>query len=219
MKILKPTIHLSLTIATLFIPYSSYADESKHWLRLGPGHIIFDESAKLSIAGNEVPGGDVSISEDTTIIAELGYNISQNFALGFTFGIPPTSKVNGSGAISAAGRLGKVHYAPSILSGQYRFHNFGNARPYVGVGAVYYKVLDTDDGAIENLSVDDGWGTVLQAGVELPLSGKAGFFLDLKKIFVSVDGGGSLPAAGGAPISANVQLDPWVIQSGLSFKF
>lgn len=195
------------------------ADEGPWRVRVGPARITFDESVTLSAGGAAVPGAGATLSDNTALLAEIGYRLTPAWSLGLTIGVPPTTKVSGSGTAEAFGRLGKVTYGPLGLTAQYQFDLGLPVRPYVGAGAVYYMIMKTRDGAIQDLEVDNAWGSVLQVGAELPLSERYGLFLDVKKLFLKTTASGVLPAAGGAPVSANVTLNPLVVHAGLSIRF
>jgi len=188
-------------------------------LRVGPGRIAFDEKITLSIGGAPVPGAGASLSDDTTLLVEIGYRFTPAWSAGLTIGIPPTTDIDGSGSAAAFGRLGEMEYGPLALTAQYQFNAGGTLQPYVGAGAVYYLVMDEKDGSVARLKVDNAWGSVLQAGVDYKLSPTLGLFVDVKKLFLKTTASGNLPALGGAPVTADAKLDPLVIQAGLLLQF
>lgn len=195
------------------------ADEAKWWMHMGPGYVSFDESLSLKMAGHEIPGAEVSISGATAAIFELGYRFAPSWSASLTFGTPPTSDINARGTVKAAGKLGKVQYAPAVFAVQRWFDGPGKTRPYIGVGAVYFKVLSSKDGAVQNLEIKDGWGSALQAGFEVPIQDNFSFFFDVKKTFIRTSTEGILTAAGDAPITANVRMDPLLFHTGISVAF
>lgn len=209
----------ALTLASLvFCQEARAADEGTWWLRLGPGQISFSEKVTLRAAGNVVPGAGATVSNNTALLAELGYRITPEWAAGLTIGIPPTTKVTGSGTAQAFGKFGEVTYAPMGLTAQYRL-DAGGWRPYAGAGVVYYMAMRSKDAAIQQLDVDNAWGSVLQIGAEVPLSKQYGFFIDVKKLFLKTHASGVLPAAGGAPVTADITLNPLVVHAGISVQF
>jgi outer membrane protein len=110
-------------------------------------------------------------------------------------------------------------YGPAVLSLTRYFDPFGPLHPYAGLGINYTKILANRDGFISDLKVDDGYGPALQAGVELPLGDSWSFAVDVKKIFVKTSATGTLPALGGSRASAEVRLDPTIVQTGLVKHF
>lgn len=211
--------HAIALVPVLVAATPSHAEERPWWAHVGVVHVMFHERSVLSSGGVPVAGADAKASDNTTLGLELGYRLSQHWATAVMVGVPPTSTVTGAGTVAPLGAIGKVTYAPLVISGQYRFGSFGAVRPYLGAGAVYYMVLDAQDGALRQLSVKTGWGSSLQAGLELPLGERYGLFLDLKRMFVRTTATGVLPALGGAPARADVKLNPLVVHVGLSASF
>jgi outer membrane protein len=132
-------------------------------------------------------------------------------------GIPPRPGITGRGSVASLGTLGEVRYGPVIVTGVYRLPRMGPVRPYAGLGAAYAIILDPDDGSVSRLRVHNDWGFVLQAGVEMDLGRRWGAFVDVKRMWLSVDADGFV--AGNVPVAARVRLDPTLVSAGLKFRF
>ncbi len=210
---------VSALAAGIALAGAAQAQEADWRLRLGPGRIAWDETVRLNVGGSAVPGAGATLSDDTALLAEIGYRFTPAWSLGVTVGVPPTTAARGTGAAAPFGHLGDVKYGPLGLTAQYQFNTAGRLRPYVGAGAVYFKVFEDRDGSIERLKVDNAWGSIVQAGVDVRLSPRLGLFLDVKKLFLDTDAHGTLPALGGAPVRADITLDPLVLQAGLVIDF
>lgn len=78
----------------------------------------------------------------------------------------------------------------------------------------YTLYYNEDPGSQQSLKIDDAFGVALQAGVDIPLQGKWGWNFDVKKIYVDADSKWNNGA-----ISGNIDLDPWVIGTGVSYRF
>jgi outer membrane protein len=194
--------------------------EADPWrLRIGLGRIAFHEKITLSTGGSELPGAGARVSDNSSLLAEIGYRFATHWSTGLTIGIPPTTTVRGSGAAEALGEFGRIRYGPAALTCQYQFGTGATVSPYLGAGLAYYLVLRDRDGSIDRLKVDNAWGTVLQAGVDYALSPSLGLFLDVKKLFLKTTATGTLPAARGAAVRAEARLDPLVINAGLVLRF
>ena len=71
------------------------------------------------------------------------------------------------------------------------------------------------------LSLDDSWGVALQAGVDIPLGENWGlnagvWYIDIgttADVTLGLDGGSS------ATVSFDVDIDPWVYNVGVFYKF
>ncbi len=195
------------------------ADENAWRLRIGPGRIAWDEQVTLSIGGAPVPGAGARLSDNTTLLAEIGKRFTPSWSAGLTLGIPPTTKASGTGAAEPFGELGRIKYGPLGLTAQYQFNTDAALQPYVGAGAVYYMVFSDRDASITQHKVDNAWGSMIQAGADYNFSPTMGLFFDVKKLFLKTTATGVLPALGGAPVRAEVTLDPLVIHAGLVLRF
>lgn len=193
--------------------------QSDYSLKIGPARIVFDESANFNVAGTPLTGANATVSDRTTLAFELTYRLSEALSAALTFGLTPTSTVSGSGSLSASGELGRVTYAPAVVSLQYAFSPLSGLKPYLGLGAVYFLATDTKDGAVQQLKVDNRFGASLQAGASLPIAKGISIFADVKKFYLKTRATGNVPALGGAPVSADVRLNPLVFQAGLGFDF
>ena len=186
------------------------------WVHAGPVQVQFHTKADVSVGGAQVPGGGVDASNSTTLGLEIGYDLTPNVATRLTIGVPPTTKLTGTGPLQGAGDLGRAKYAPAVLSATWSFDGLGAFRPYVGAGVNYTIVLDSQDGAITSLKVKSAFGSVVQAGFDVLLGQRWGLFLDLKKIFLRTTADGMV---GPAPTSASVRLDPLLVHGGVSYRF
>lgn len=186
------------------------------WVHVGPAQVQFQTKADVRIAGAAVPGGSVDASGSTTVGAEFGYDLTPEWSARMTFGVPPTTRLTGTGSLAGAGELGQITYAPAIASLTWSVPGLGAFRPYVGVGINYTAMTKTQDGAIRSLRVKNAFGGVLQAGVDLPVDRRWGLFLDLKKIYLKTTVTGTV---GGAGTEASVRLDPLLVHAGVSYRF
>lgn len=83
----------------------------------------------------------------------------------------------------------------------------------------YFLVTKSKDGAVQQLDVENAFGASLQAGAAYDISPKMALFVDVKKLFVKTKASGAAAALGGAPVSADLKLDPVLIHAGIEFKF
>lgn len=194
--------------------------EGTPWtMRLGAAHVGFRTKANVTVNGTPVPGADAKASSNTTLALEVNYDLSPELKARFLIGVPPTTTLTGTGALAGTGTLGKVQYGPAVLSLTYALGQLGPVRPYVGAGINYTIVFKSQDGFISNLDVKNAFGTVLQAGFDVPLDGGWSFGLDARKIFLKTKVTGTLPAMGGAAAAADVRLNPLVIFASVGKRF
>jgi outer membrane protein len=179
---------------------------------------------------NVAPGGafltgisNIAIRPDYTLGLEAGYFVTPNIAIALSAGVPPVAhlKATGFGLATPLGTnlLGSVRYGPAMLLLQYHFTQFGAIQPYLGVGAAYLLNFgNISNGILNNFSLDQNFGLVLQGGADLMLTQNWGVFVDLKKVFMSTDAQGFVLNTA-IPIRTHVQLDPWLVGAGVTFKY
>ncbi|MBX3494236.1 MAG: OmpW family protein [Parvibaculum sp.] len=166
---------------------------------------IPDEDATTSI------GGNVSVSNDWVPEVDFTYFVTDNIALEL---IAATTRHDVSH--SAAGSLGKVSLLPPTLTLQYHFMPKERFSPYLGAGVNYtfFYNEDAPGGAITSIDYKNSWGWALQGGVDAALTGNWYANVDVKKIFLSTD-----VSINGGAVTADVDLDPWIVGFGVGYKF
>lgn len=208
---MKKTVVLPSLLASCALCVPAVRAEEPPWsLRLGVAHLAFDTDAAISVGGAPLPGANAEVKNNTTLVLEVGFRLSPAWTARLLLGVPPTTTLTGSGTITGTGTLGRAKYGPLALTATYGFDALGPVRPYLGAGVVYNIVFESQDGFISNLDVKNSFGSVLQAGLELPLDGGWSVALDVKKIFLKAKATGTVAAFGGAPASATLTLNPLV---------
>ncbi len=87
--------------------------------------------------------------------------------------------------------------------------------PYVGAGINYSYFYGEESGAgFTDLDVEGGVGVALQVGSDIWINENWGLNFDVKKLFLNVDG--TLNNGG---VRADIDLDPWIVGAGVSFRF
>lgn len=203
---------------------SATAGDSPWSVRVGPAMAVFDASANVAVAGANVPGANIGVKDNTTLGIDIGYALNDRWTIRAALGIPPTTTLSTAGTLKGfvpplTGTLGKVKYGPAVLSATWKFGGFGAFEPYVGAGVNYTHVFSSEDGDIAGLKVKSAFGTVLQAGFDVPIDRNWGLFLDARKIFVKTTATGTVPALGGPPAKASVTLNPLLVHVGASYRF
>jgi outer membrane protein len=198
---------------------SASAQDSPWSVRLGAAHIGFDTQADVFLGGALVPGGNAKAKSNTTVGLEIGYSISPEWTGRLLVGLPPTTTLTGKGTLAVGGELGKATYGPAVLSLTYGVGQWGSIKPYVGAGIVYNIVFKTKDRFITDFDAKNTFGTALQVGIEVPLEGGWSIGLDARKIFLKTKASGTVPAFGGAPVNADIKLNPLVIFASVGKRF
>jgi outer membrane protein len=177
---------------------------------------LYNSHATITTNGNVIPGSNARVTDNVTAMFDIGYDLSDRWALMLMAGIPPRPAVDGKGTVSSFGTLGAVRYGPIFFTGVYRFPEWRGFRPYAGAGGAYVHVFRNYNGAVTELNVHDNWGFALQAGVEYRLSRSSELFVDYKRLWLHLNADGQLA---NAPVRARVTLDPDVISTGVKFHF
>lgn len=198
------------------------AQDSPWSVRAGVAAIRFSPDSTIELpTGVPVPGAAVGVKNNTAAALEIGYELAHDWTLRFAMGNPPTTTLSAAGTLPPAptGTLGKIRYAPAMLTLTYGFGDLGPIRPYVGAGINYTWVMKETDGDIARLKADNAWGGVLQAGFDVPLSRQWSLFFDARKVFVKTQARGVVPALGNVPGSARIKLDPAIYVVGVGYRF
>jgi outer membrane protein len=203
-------------LAVAALGSTAHAQETKWFVHGGPALVSPHEKAKITAGGSPLAGGDVSIPSRWTVEGELGYFVTPNIAVAVAAGAPPTFDVNMAGSLAGLGKAGTMTGGPAGLLVQYHFNRTGRIQPYVGAGASFLVVFDTDDGLMTNLKAKSAVGTALQVGADVMINDRVGVFLDVKKAWVGTIATGTM---GPAPVRAKVNVDPIVTNFGVTYHF
>jgi outer membrane protein len=206
-------------LALMSIACTAQADPRLGWyIQGGPAGVAFNEGATVSAGGSVVPGGGATLSDNATLAVGIGYRFSPEFSVIGILGIPPTTTVDGTGPLTGL-TVGKVTYGPAILALNYHIPTGGRLQPFVGAGINFTKVFSTKDGDITSLDAKDAFGPVLRVGFDYMMDDRNGFFFSANKIFVDTTATGFAPALAGAPVEAQISLDPLVLHAGWVHRF
>ncbi len=170
--------------------------------------VVPDEKSDVTAAGAPL-AGDLDISNAMIPEVDLTYFFTDNIAAEVIAGTA-RHKMDFNGD-----NLGKAWILPPTLTAQYHFTPHSAFSPYVGAGVTYALMYGEKSGAgFTDLDVGNGVGPALQAGFDYWLDDNWGVNFDVKKVWLNVDA--SLNNGG---IKADVDLDPWLIGAGVSYRF
>lgn len=189
--------------------------DNRWFLRFGVGVILFGESAELRANDMIVPGASILISDETTFVFDIGYELSPFWTATFTCGVPPRLDLDGTGPFAGVS-YGTTRYAPAILALQRHFYLNPRASIYVGAGVNYTLQYESRDGLVQNLDIENNAAVVLQLGAERRLNERWSMFADAKKVFYKTEAFGEF---NGAAIRADVVVNPTALYFGLRRDF
>lgn len=132
--------------------------------------------------------------------------------------------VRGSGALEGAALIDNAEVIPATLTVKYHFPLEGGFTPYMGAGPAYFMVFGESVGAsakalgATKVGLSSEFGAALQAGVDIPLRGKAvGLSIDVKRYWV--DTTARFHAGSQLVLETEHKLDPWVASAGVTWRF
>lgn len=185
------------------------------FVRLGVGVLIFGESGIFQADEVVVPGASIRISDETTFVFDIGYQLSPHWTVTFTSGVPPKLDLDGTGPFEGVS-YGTTRYAPAVLALQRHFFLNPCASIYVGGGVNYTMQYESVDGLIQDLDIENNAAVVLQLGAERRLNNRVSLFADAKKVFYKTESFGSF---GGAAIRGDVTAYATVLFFGVRYGF
>jgi outer membrane protein len=199
------TTALVLAVAnTPAFAQSDLLSKDRFQVRVRALGVLPDESSSVNI------GGEVKVSNTVVPEIDLTYFLTDHIAAELIAATTHHKLSHSSGA-----DLGETWVLPPTLTLQYHFTPDQAFSPYVGAGLNYTMFYNEDTAAgFTNLKVDSGVGYALQAGADYWLDDHWGLNLDVKKLFLNVDA-----ELNNGAVKADVDLDPWLIGAGVSYRF
>ncbi len=197
-------------------PTEIVTDTTNWTLRAGLTSLRLADKLDLEVGGAPFPGAGKSTFEHQTLTVQIGRFLTPHVAVNATLGLPPTVDVYGAGSIGALPKLGEVTYGPMAVTVQYHLTRSGRFRPYVGAGLSYMIVFGTEDGAFEDLEVENDLGWALEAGADLMINQRWAIFADVKRAHLRPKATGTFA---GALVECESKLDPWAFSGGIAFHF
>jgi outer membrane protein len=191
--------------------------QGRWFTRVGYAVAGYHSSTAIATNGQPLSGGSAQVSNNMTLVFDVGYEVTKNISVSMMSGIPVKPHVTGEGTAESLGILGKVRYGPAMFTGYYRFPKVGRFRPYVGGGAAYAIIFKNIDGNVKQLKVHNNWGLVIQGGAEYEVNSSYTVFVDFKEVWLAVKAHGVL--SDGTDVNARVKLNPSLVSVGIKFRF
>jgi outer membrane protein len=166
---------------------------------------------------HQVPGSSLKTSDQVVPELDISYFFTPNLAAELILGVTK-HHVTGDGAIAGLD-VGKAWLLPPTLTFQYHFTQFGAFKPYIGAGVNYtwFFSQSASGVGVTNSRLKDTAAPVLQFGFDYMIDKHWGWNVDVKKMWMRPDWEGTL--ASGAAITGQVKLDPWLVGTGITYKF
>lgn len=199
-------------------PEMPLASEPGPWMVRGRALAVLpDDKGTLYLNGSALDGEKVGVSNSVVPELDITYFFTDNIAAELILGTTPHT-ARGSGSIAGLGEIGKAWLLPPTLTLQYHFNVTDEIKPYVGAGVNYTMFYNEKPrGDFSSFNLKNTFGVALQAGVDIKLDDHWGLNFDVKKLFLEPEVNATLPGAGA--VSGKVKLDPWLIGTGISYRF
>lgn len=193
-----------------------------------------DDSAAIVLPTDpltELPSG-VSVDDGTALGLIGAWMISDNWGLELLAATPFEHDID---VIDLGIPAGSTKHLPPTLSLQwYPRGTQAGWQPYIGLGVNYTTFFDEEvspvlggvltellDVSSAKLSLDDSFGLAAQAGVDIPFSDRWSINLGVWYIDIGTTADINVTTNGGAnaKVSFDVDIDPWVYNVGVAYKF
>ncbi len=189
-------------------------DEWNPWMiRLRALGVVTRDSGYV----DQVPGSSLKTTDTLVPELDITYFFTRNIAAELILGV---TKHSVSGADALAGiDVGKAWLLPPTLTLQYHFTDFGAFKPYVGAGVNYtfFFSQKAAGGVVIESHLKDSFAPAVQVGFDYMFDKHWGWNVDVKKLWLRPEWSGTL--AGNIPVTGKVNLDPWLIGTGITYKF
>ena len=180
------------------------------------------------------------VDDDTQLGIIPVYMLTDKFALEVLAATPFEHDIEaqGQGAIKGVNLdAGSTKHLPPTVSVQwYPRGGQDGWQPYLGLGVNYTIFFDEDvdnqlvgllgdltGGAVNgaDLDLDDSWGLAAQAGIDIPFGENWAFNIGVWYIDIDTEAEITAKADGvtAAKVKFDVELDPWVYNIGVAYKF
>lgn len=199
----------------LLMSTTAFAKGEGEWLMRMRGLLVAPDAG-----GTSSIGGTADI--DNSVVPELDftYFLTDNIGIELILATTkhhPVVKASDLGDVP----LGSVWLLPPTLTVQYHFMPKEDLSPYIGAGVNYtFFYSENTSSALEGLDLttidySDGFGLVLQVGVDYKINEKWSINLDVKKVWLNTD----VSIGGGAVTASGVDIDPWLVGVGFGYSF
>jgi outer membrane protein len=192
-------------------------DVASPWqLRLRALGVVTRDSGHV----DQVAGSGLATSDAVVPELDISYYFTPNIAAELILGVT-RHHITGTDAISGLD-VGKAWLLPPTLTLQYHFTNFGAFKPYVGAGVNYTWFFSQSAGGsgttgVTSSHLHNTGAPVAQIGFDYMLDKHWGVNVDVKKLWLRPSWDGTLN--GVTPITGKVNLDPWLIGAGVTYRF
>lgn len=179
-----------------------------------------------NLSAPSLVGTKLDVKNASQATAGVSYFWTDNIAFDLPVGLPFEHDLVGAGAINGVGKLGSTKALPVTLLAQYHLgKSDSRIRPYVGAGATYARLYDSEATAVlsgitggtparpTTLTMKSGWGATVELGVNVKVSGPWSVNASAKNTFLKTTGRLSTGQ------TIDVKLDPLSYSLAVAYQF
>jgi len=205
-KWLKRGVALAALAATLLVPQIASAAAGDVLVRVRGVGVLPDESASVTPLGGSVKIDNYYVPE-----VDFSYFFTDNISAEL---IAATTKHKATATAGGGIPLGSVWLLPPTLLAQYHFTPEKFISPYIGAGINYTLFYGTSNPPGLSVHYSQAVGPAVQFGIDAKLSPHWVFNVDVKKIWMETD-----VSINAGAIKAKVNIDPWLVGTGIGYRF
>jgi len=177
-----------------------------------------------SDGGNTAGSTGVDVDDATTLDLDFTYMVTNNFGVELLLDLTSKHDVDATNTLNGT-KIGDVRVLPPSLIAQWHFLPKSNIRPYAGAGINYTfffdestdKEWDATLGGKTKLSVDDTWGLVAQAGIDIDIN--KDWFVNIDAKYIQMNTHAVVKVDGVKQYNADFDVNPLVLGVGIGTRF
>ncbi len=217
-KVLTLAVAAALTSGTAM----THAYEAGDWILRAGAVTVAPDAESDSIP--ELGGVTVDVDDDTQLSIIPVYMATESWGIELLAATPFQHSIDVNEAPITAGST--KHLPPTLTVQWYPRGGSTGWQPYVGVGLNYTIFFDEEaDSDLEelvgkaDLDLDDSFGLSASAGVDIPFGENWNFNAGIWYIDIDTTATVTLKEANNAKVKFDVDIDPWVYNIGIAYKF
>jgi outer membrane protein len=223
---MKKALTMALAVALAGVSVMAQSYEAGDWI-VRAGATTVDPDTDSDVIDPTIPF-KVDVDDDTQLGIIPAYMVTEKWAVEVLTSTPFEHDINVENTSLQAGST--KHLPPTVSVQWYPRGGKDGWQPYIGAGVNYTLFWDeeADNQLIDFLGVDDAdlsldnsFGLAAQAGVDIPFGEH--WAVNLGVWYIDIDTKAEIKAkvAGQtvAKVKFDVELDPWVYNVGIAYKF
>ena len=241
------TLALVVLAAATLITAPSFAQSAGDtvltagWLRIAPQDSstpLTSTSSTVPSFSNTVAGSGATAESSNTLGFSISNFLTDNWAVALDIGIPPKYKLNGTGSLASAGRIGTAkQWAPALLGKYYFGAPNAQWRPSLGFGFARVSYTDIElTGAFQQYigqrfgnpnfvttaNLSNSWAPIFNAGISYAIN--KDWYANFSVSYLKLKTDGNLTTVTNGPLGnvtskTTLTLDPLVTYLNVGYRF